>query len=138
LGAKVPQINGSVYIKILKLKEPQFNKLFNIEKLKKAEMVKAGNHHHHHEMHSVPSKHIAPPTIHRRDSSSNPHLQPEQPAKTNGTPKPTPPQSKPTAVPTAKPKEPAKMPAPQPVKQPSSASKGESFISFDSSPNKPA
>ncbi len=41
--AKVPQINGCVYIKILKLKDHNHNKLFHIEKLKKVELVKS-NH----------------------------------------------------------------------------------------------
>jgi len=41
-SAKVPQINGVIYMKILKLKESYQNKLFTIEKLKKADIIKLG------------------------------------------------------------------------------------------------
>jgi len=57
LGAKVPQVNGSIYIKILKTKEANQSKLFHIEKLKKAEIIKShsySNNHAHQHVHSAP------------------------------------------------------------------------------------
>ena len=40
LTAKVPTVNGAIHLKILKLKDQSHNKLFHIDKLKKAEIVK--------------------------------------------------------------------------------------------------
>lgn len=45
--AKVPQINGSIFVKILKLKDPSHNKLFHIDKLKKAEVIKFTHNEQH-------------------------------------------------------------------------------------------
>lgn len=45
--AKVPQINGSIFMKILKLKDPNHNKLFHIDKLKKAEVIKFTHNEQH-------------------------------------------------------------------------------------------
>lgn len=44
--AKVPQINGSIFVKILKLKDSSHNKLFHIDKLKKAEVIKFTHNEH--------------------------------------------------------------------------------------------
>ena len=37
-------INGAIYMKILRLKESNQNKLFTIEKLKKADIIKFGKY----------------------------------------------------------------------------------------------
>ena len=42
IAAKVPMINGAIYMKILRLKTNDHNKLFNIEKLKKEDIIKFG------------------------------------------------------------------------------------------------
>lgn len=98
LKAKVPQINGSVFIKILKLREPQHNKLFHAEKLKRAEIIKGTNLHqngHDHAVHSAPKDYVHPqphpkpnPIQPHNGSSSKPAPAPTQ-VKT-----PPPPQAK--------------------------------------------
>ena len=80
LGAKVPQVNGSIYIKILKTKEANQSKLFHIEKLKKAEIIKTHSHsnnHAHQHVHSAPKpgngeENIpkAPPTTNGQNGNS--------------------------------------------------------------------
>lgn len=44
----MPQVNGAIHIKILKLKDQSHNKLFHIDKLKKAEMVRIHGSSNHH------------------------------------------------------------------------------------------
>jgi hypothetical protein len=56
--AKVPQVNGSIYMKILKLKDAAHNKLFHLEKLKKADVVKINQNEHH--FHSAPKNSPSP------------------------------------------------------------------------------
>jgi len=71
LGAKVPQVNGSIYIKILKTKDQNQSKLFPIEKLKKAEIIKShsySNNHAHQHVHS------APKVVHGDSSTHNNHV----------------------------------------------------------------
>jgi hypothetical protein len=46
LTAKVPTVNGAIHLKILKLKDQSHNKLFHIDKLKKAEIVKINSDNH--------------------------------------------------------------------------------------------
>jgi hypothetical protein len=77
LGAKVPQVNGSIYIKILKTKDQNQSKLFHIEKLKKAEIIKSHSHsnnHAHQQVHSAPKVVNGDSSIHNthpKDPSSN-------------------------------------------------------------------
>jgi hypothetical protein len=56
--SKVPLINGAVHIKILKLQEQPHNKVFHIEKIKKAGIIRhshhSGSNHLHHDIHSAP------------------------------------------------------------------------------------
>ena len=56
MGAKVPEVNGSIYIKILKTKDQNVSKLFHLDKLKKAEIIKLQNQDnlHNHNFHSAP------------------------------------------------------------------------------------
>jgi hypothetical protein len=87
LGAKVPQINGSIYIKVLKTKDHNQSKLFHVDKLKKADILRLNshdNHHHHQNIHSAPkpihenphSSHIPNPV------ATNPNIK-KEPAKQN-------------------------------------------------------
>ncbi len=82
LGAKVPQVNGSIYIKILKTKETNQSKLFHIEKLKKADIIKSHSHsnnHTHQYVHSAPKpanvEHNPPrvPSSNNKQNGSNIH-----------------------------------------------------------------
>lgn len=74
LAAKVPQINGAVYVKILKLKESAHNKLFHIDKLRKADLVKQG----------VSSTHA--PVSAPKSAQNNPSPQPRVPTNIANTP----------------------------------------------------
>ena len=40
MAVKAPLINNAIYVKILELKHNSQNKLFNIDKLKKADIIK--------------------------------------------------------------------------------------------------
>ena len=70
LGAKVPQVNDSIYIKILKTRDQNQSKLFHIEKLKKAEIIKSHSHLHNHAHQQV---HSAPKVVNGDSMTHNTH-----------------------------------------------------------------
>ena len=71
IAAKVPQVNGSIYMKILKLKDPSHNKLFHLEKLRKAEIIKLAPNdlHFHIAPKPTPSPNPAHPVKSLKDSN---------------------------------------------------------------------
>ena len=59
----MPTVNGAIHLKILKLKDQSHNKLFHIDKLRKAEIVKINSDHHFQS---------APKQVHSQSPSQNP------------------------------------------------------------------
>lgn len=58
-------------MKILKLKDPAHNKLFHLEKMRKAEVIKINPNDHH--FHSAPKLTPSPPTNNHPKSSKDPN-----------------------------------------------------------------
>lgn len=134
--AKAPLINGAVHIKILKLKEASQNKVYHIEKIKKAGIIKHINHSnsHHHEHHDI---HSAPKNIHANNQSgskvngSAPKPQDNKAPVKKPSPSPTPipsrqqqPPAPVVSKPPPPPPAPSKVPSSPPVRVPSTPPSG--------------
>ena len=145
LAAKVPQVNGSVFVKILKVQNTQMNKLFHIEKLRKADIVQTKNG-----ITSLPPKNAHPHTA--RPHSEQPHPVQPRPAQptnpqmnknpsnntnntNNANNRPNPPPQGQSRTPNA-PTNPSKTPQPVQVPKNPTATKADSLLGMDS-PKKP-